>query len=412
MELGQVIAFLEKNHWTTIGSNDRFIFMQPPKELGFEKGYSISVPVKKDAYDYPDYLNRTIQIIGQIYEKAPEELFFDVGNYQEILKKDAIFLKLSSREVLFRNTLEISHIWSFLRDLNASYNSFIEVRFRQLFSELFNFDEKRIKKVIQQILNFGKLRLVDLEYQSFSFGVNADTIMGKEFINQEEIRQWRKQVVPEYNKTVIEGDYSSSDFINGIIEKFNEEEREKIYKPVINNFNKKEFSISITDRDFDPKNLRRIERIPNSTVHVILPPKPKEKEEYEIGLVQMVVPLDKSKSRITLKVKDIENDLFTKAFDEITLTIEELPLEDKEVHFAEPISYSLRLDKKSKLFIITFSEFDVEIQVGTIDKAKTGVLDTLREYYNRFTELSDTDYSDLEDEERALVDFFRYHLEG
>ena len=145
------------------------------------------------------------------------------------------------------------------------------------------------------MLELTRLRVVALEYHSFSIGVSADSFMGKSEIDIKDIQDWREVAVKSYKEDVIDINFDSRADVEKVLEKFNDEERRKIYDPLISSINNSsDYYISITDQNFTTK--RKLKRIPSQTVDIILPKEiKKEPEKKDIRFYKTIVAIDESK---------------------------------------------------------------------------------------------------------------------
>jgi len=337
-------------------------------------------------------------------QKSPEQLVFDPSNYMDILKKDAIYFKMESSEVLYKNTLEIEDIWQFLRNLTTSYSNYVKVKFHQKFANLFQDDPKRIDKALQKLMQYSKLRLVDLKFDSFAFGVSADTMMGNEKIDIPEISNWRKSLLSDFQKEVVEFDLKSKKAIENLTKNFSKEERRAIFEPIIKSINRDEFSISILDADFIAKN--SYSKIPQSTIQAIIPVEEKVIQSPKIEMMEIIVPVDKSKSKITIRTKEIENDLFAQPKNEFSKKVDYLATEDQRVTLKKAIEFKVKQDAESGEFLILFAPLNLEIRTADFGKIKEEFFKAMWthfEYYKRLVSKQRT----LTESEQAIVKFFK-----
>ena len=219
MKLETITDYLEDKKWQLNKIGEKYLFYVPPVELGFSADYFLPVPRRKKTDDFDRVLQETAAIISEIYNVNIEAIALGVTDYFDILKKDAIYFKLSSENVMFQKTLEINDVWNFLKNLTTSYTNYIKVELRNNFYTQLGADNNRVKKLQNKLIELTKLRVVALDYQSFSFGVAADTMMGRTEIEHKEVQRWREKLTRNFMADVVGVDYGSRNDVESILEK-------------------------------------------------------------------------------------------------------------------------------------------------------------------------------------------------
>lgn len=405
MQLEKIIKYLDKNGWKQIKSNEKFAFYNPPKDLGFPKDYTLPIPTKIEAPDFQKRVNETAQIISEIYGLSPSQLFYDVGDYKEMLKKDAIYFKLSSSEVLYSHTLELDHIWQFLKNLSLSFSNYVKIKFSKKFEKHFVQNEAKMNRAANKLLEYSQLRLVDLQFDSFCFGVSIDTMMGNQSIDIQEVIAWRKEIMATYKKEVIGIYYSSKEDIDFVLQTFTPEERKKIFEPYIKGINKHEYTLSLTDPAFQTK--RIYSRIPASTLKLLIPFEEKEQTPLPPKMMQILVPVDRSKSKITLKTEEIENNLFAQQVEEKTFQINKIEYKEQKIILKSPIDLTLKQDKDTGEFILIFPPLAYEKRGSDFRRIQDEFfkdLFTYVDYYGRLKQNRKNIHSEKELKVLAIFD--------
>jgi hypothetical protein len=403
-ELEKVIKFLKKENWEFVKPEGNSVLYRAPAKLGLGADYTLSFPVLLAADDFQKALRKAIKSLSKAYKIEAEKLFYDVGDYMEVLKKDALYFKLKSEEVLFRHTLEIEHIWQFLRNLSLSYSNFVKVKFRQEFSALYQDDPVRMKKSLSTLLAFSKLRLVDVAFESFSFGVSVDTQMGKEQMDKA-IIGFRKDLLQDFWQEVIAVNYSSAEDINAILEKYSEIERKAIFEPLIKSINKEEHSIVLTDSKFIPQYTHG--KIPKSTVKALIPVKEMDRDGVKVEMMQIIVPVDRSKSKITINTREIEDGIFSQSIEEHKTRVDSVRIDGEKIKLRKTIEFTIKQDKESGEFIVTFAPLDFELKVKEFQKIKSEFFAAFISNFNYYKYIVDRRKKIEEPSEKKLVKFFK-----
>jgi len=369
MELEKVINFLHKEGWEKTKTNGEFVFYKSPTDIGLSDNYTLPIPMltATNEADFPRRLNEAIDFLSEVYEVTPEKLFYEVGNYLEVLKGDALFFTLKSDEVRFSHTLELNHITQFLKNLSASYESYVKVKFRQQFGAFYNNDPFKIHKAVNKLLAVSKLRLVDLEFEGFSFGVSIDTQMGNEQLIKR-IREFRKTLLVTYKQEVVEVDFMSEKVIKELLQKFSTRERKAIYEPLIKSINQEAYSITLTNSKLTPQIDYR--KIPQSTIKRLIPSKAKTQIASKVKMMQIIVPVDKTKSKITIRTKEIEDDLFSQPIEEYKITVDTIEAGEEKIKLKEKVDFTVQQATDTGEFIVIFKPLAFELRVKDFSKIK------------------------------------------
>ncbi len=409
MELEKVINFLHKEGWEKAKTNGEFVFYKSPTHIGLSDNYTLPIPIltTTNEEDFPRRLNEAIDFLSEVYEVTPEKLFYEVGNYLEVLKGDALFFTLKSDEVLFSQTLALNDITQFLKNLSASYENYVKIKFQQQYGEFYNNDPFKIHKAVHKLLSFSKLRLVDLEFESFSFGVSIDTQMGNEQLIKG-MRKFRRELLTTYKKEVIEIDYMSEKAIKELLQKFSSLERKAIYEPLIKSINHEAYSILLTNSKFTPQIEYR--KIPQSTLKLLLPSKAKEQIASNVKMMQIIVPVDKTKSKITIRTKEIENDLFSQPIDKYKITVDTIETGEEKIKLKESIDFIIQQAANTGEFIVLFKPLAFELRVKDFGKIKDEFFTAFISNLNYYKHIIKRKEKITKASEKRLVKFFKLVL--
>lgn len=399
-----VINFLEKTGWSHQGSNEYYMYYKPPADMGFDEKYQLNVPIRFAATDYNESINFIASVVADIYESTPDQLFYDVTDYGSILKRDAVYFKLASKELrLNDHSVNTIHVITVLNNLIKSYENYIKISFRNLFSNKYR-DIKKTIRAANRLLEVSPLRIVDLEYQSFSFGVSVDTVMGKDAIAREDVSRWRDASLSQYSAEVLNADFYSREGIDHIKSRFTPEERKAIYEPIFKAINSNDYYLSLTDNEYRPK--RRLNQIPRSTEIEIIPPNTKIDESLrDINYYTVVVTVDRStnakKGAVTIPRKVLEDDLFTKPIESVE--IDYIVDNYKVIRFQQPLKVGLDSDQNGFL-LWNLEQFDLSVTAQSIAEARSELTSSILKYY-RLWKQGGSDFEQLEDYERAASFF-------
>lgn len=409
MELEKVVKFLQNEGWEKTKTNGEFVCYKSPTHIGLSDDYTLPIPIltTTNKEDFPRRLNEAIDFLAEVYEVTPEKLFYEVGNYLEVLKGDALFFTLKSEEVLFSHTLELNHITQFLKNLSTSYENYVKIKFQEELGQLYNNDPFRINKAVNKLLAFSKLRLVDLEFESFSFGVSVDTQMGNEQLTKE-MKGFRKTLLASYKKEVMEVDFIEETVVASVLQTFSANERKAIYEPFLKSINQEAYSIILTNSNFTPQIAYR--KIPKSTVKIIVPTKIKEQLAPNVQMMQIIVPVDKTKSKITIPTKEIDDDLFSQSIEEYKITVDTIEVGEEKIKLKEKIDFTIRQEAETGEFIVIFAPLAFELKVKDFSKIKDEFFAAFVSNLNYYKYLIKKREQLTKPSEKRLVKFFRLVL--
>ncbi len=401
MILDALIKFLNEKNWKMSSANSNFQFYSPPSDLGFDSSYFLPVPSKEDALDFDKAILLASNVISEIYQKDFTQLITDVEDYLGVLKKDAIYFKLSSEQTMFGNTLEISDIWKFLKNINSSYTNYLHIDFIKSFKNRYN--AEKLRSIANPVIEYSKLRLVDLEYKSFSIGISADSMMGNDKIPYKDVVEWRRQKMTSYKKEIINVNYNRRDEIDSLLEKYNEEERKKIFSPLIKSINTEGHRIYLTDQSFGIT--KELCKLPTSTVETILPKTEAGQEEPDIEMVQLITAIDRNKKSITIRTDELENDLFSKKTTEFNWQQDNILVDDKTIQFTQPIVYKVILDTNNGIFRASHEILPIDATSSTLKHMKSQIESQIVSLYERYLHIKYApSWSNKEAQE--LVEYF------
>jgi len=379
IEYKQVILFLQKNGWQNSGRNDRFEFFKPPIEMGFPEDYQLPVPIRFQAPDYSEYLKHTASVIANFYDKKPQEIF-DSVEYLDNLRDRAIYLKLSSTEVKFDHTLAFSEIGKFINNLTDSYLAYLEVKFKQLFSQsIFLSNQSKVKKVLNKLKEVNDLRLVDLQFKSFSFGVSTDVIHDNSVLSDSTVIVWRKQALSEFEADVLKADYYSKDGIEKIKAIFNEEERRMIYNPILKSLNSKTYKVNLTNSSY--VSYKSLRHVPMSTVTEIVPPADKENPLTDVKFYNVTIPVEKGKRKM-ISQEVIEGDLFAKQVDSFSL--EMITGTNRRLELVTPLK--VKPSSANSMYYLSLEGTDLEVVAEKYEEAKQLLISALWSLYDQYNQ--------------------------
>lgn len=231
-------------------------------------------------------------------------------SYLTSLRKKAVQIKVEEESTKFGGAVVVSNVIDFLQNLDNSFRYFAEINF---IKALQNVKPENVLKESRIFSKNAKLLAVDLNFRSFGISVVADEgIMDNYKDHSSEFKTMRKHLFSEFKEDVLHADYNDYDFQKKIETKYTEEERLKIYSPVLNSIANKSYKIAITTDQYTKK-INTFRPLNESAKKIFKPTinGSTQKEEPKIEYVNVLVPMEVGK--IGTKKINLENSLFNTA---------------------------------------------------------------------------------------------------
>lgn len=225
--------------------------------------------------------------------------------YLYSLRQSAFYLKFSTNSEKYGDTVglrELSKI--LLTNISSSFRSFVEIDFHKNFEKKIT-DNVKLKKILKSILPDTDLRMVDLNYGSFEIGLASDKLM-KSNIEDKDVKTWANNIGDNYKKIVLDETIDENE-LNDIIKNYTEEERNKIFTPIINIVNNPNYSLKIKDKKADKFNNLGITKKSVSEKLVVKKVVKELHTEKNLELIQVTTVIDKNSKKKTIS---LENTLF------------------------------------------------------------------------------------------------------
>ena len=306
------------------------------------------------------YAEIKAELIG-LKEKIEDSLVRELSandiveySYINVIKENAVNLKIEPKTDKYSKAVVVDYIVDFLKNIQTSYKNFAEILFRK------NFGEDEYPNYENALTSFRKdsnLLMVNLNYQSFGIGLVADTeIMNYKYDMSEKFVSFKKTLFDGFKNDVLFADLNSEKFHQQIAERFDDEERTKIYSTIINSLeSKSDYKISISDQDFKFK-VRELPTI-NKKAQSILKPKVVRANETESELV----------IKKTMELTDVDGNKRAKlqteylSYAEFSIDISDIDekQQDTRIYFSDP--YNIKIVFEGNRFSINDNFFQIYV---------------------------------------------------
>jgi len=227
--------------------------------------------------------------------------------------------------------------------------------------------------------------------------------MGNEQLIKE-MRGFRKGLLTAYKKEVVAVNFMEEKAVQEVIQKFSIAERKAIFEPLLKSINQEAYSIILTNSKFTPQITYRI--IPQSTVKLIIPAKVKEQVTANVKMMQIIVPVDKTKSKITIRTKEIENDLFSQPIEEYKITVDTIETGEEKIKLKEKVDFTIQQAKNTGEFLVIFKPLAFELKVKDFSKIKDEFFAAFMSNLNYYKHIIKRGEKITKPSEKRLVKFF------
>ncbi len=345
---------------------------EPTRSVLYRSAANLAFSLKKykDAYTlafeglsgnpYPEIkseLNGLLQNISNQFITVNQSPKYN-PDYLNSLRNKAVALKLEEKSDKYGGAIVVSHILDFLKNLQSSYQNFAEVHFRKVIPEGIDIDIDYLSNKFRSNCN---LLVPNVNFKSFGVSIVADNgVMDSFDFYTEEFRKMRSNLFLNFKEDVLLPEYNDSSFHQRMSEKYSEEERRKIFTPVINSTLKtKPYSVAVTNKNYTEK-VKVFQPLSNIAKGILKPEVEKISVKEDLKLVKKIEQNIGSKKQ-TISIENI-------TYYESQIDISNITLGDKTVFLN--IEHSILLTFENKYFTISDDFFKVFISADEYFEAK------------------------------------------
>jgi len=302
------------------------------------------------------------------------ELEYSNEFYQKNLEDSTYFLKIETINNDRKKLVTLNQLSNFVNLFLKSYTSYSEVEFKKNFTSRYG-DQSILDKTFNKIKKPTELIMTSAKAASFEIGLAIDkTMLGGE-ISDRELKRWGKNIFSNYRANVIEIDYENEEILEDINEKYDYDQRQKIYKPFFDLINNNETQVSFGEkRDI----LKPIKSVKKDKVERILP-RIETEETKGFEIVKYVVKQEIGKK--TTRLTD-ENTLFSEKETEDKVKFDPsdyMNLNEEIKKFLENIEFSIKMEGKMHTLFLTFKKLRIEVSDLDYKVAKVKLITRIME---------------------------------
>lgn len=272
----------------------------------------------------------------------------------------------------------MTSVISVLTNINESFQNFLEVEFfkNKEFVKAFNKNEK-VLEILKEDL---ELLLVDLKFGSFEASA-VPNITSKPFMFNDTLQNWKKNTFIDYKENILNGDFEDSTFLKNVINKYSENERSQIFKPLFSTISQN-YKLNLIG-----SNSKKVFRQPSKEFYDFYVPKTtkiKEPKSSDYKTVQFYARIRKNEDGFNLSKKNIKQVYY---FEE--LEHETYPFKPNSIVF-ETTAYTLykrldcKVDFEDDLYVIQNTDFDITVWGQSREEVEYSFAFTFHSLYQNF----------------------------
>jgi hypothetical protein len=263
---------------------------------------------------------------------------------------------------------KLNTILKVLSEFNKSYYNYLEVEF--LKKDKFRSYYEKNNKVLDTLKEDLDLLAVDVKFSSFQISVAPNIISPQISMFNEEVGVWKKETFDNYKENIVKGDFQDISYINKILSRYDDLERNKIFHPLFSIMsNSKEYKVNILNND-------------GAVEKVLLPPD-KEKLLIYIPKIKLASSIAEEKTVMAyMKVKQTEGTVDIKKNNIKKILYQEVvehdiyPFRPETIVFDNKIillqnKLNCDIEFSDNSYYIIYEPFNISVWGDTRDEAET-----------------------------------------
>ena len=282
------------------------------------------------------------------------------------LRKNSFYLKFSTNNKKYGDTIGFRELTNvMLKNVSQSYKNFVEIDFEKKFDKIIPIDSER-NSILRKVIDDTDLRMVDLKYGSFEIGLSVDTLM-KTNIDFKEIKEWTNNVGYAFKKIVLDDEIDQNE-LDAILNDYTEEERNKIFEPIVKIVDNPDYDLKIRDsKEKKYHNLGIKKKDISSKIITKNKIVQEPISEKDLELINVTTIRDKNSNKKTI---NLEHTLFSTVKEtEYKLTYQDFQKYGYTGNVDKSIEIKLRIENKGNQ-IILLADYDNQIIDTNIDNDK------------------------------------------
>lgn len=316
-------------------------------------------------------------------------------NYLQILRDNAINIRLKPSLPKYADAVFIEDIVSVLKTVKTSFDNFIRVNFLQTFG-IEKYGDKT-NYAISKLRNDFPLLYVNSKFKSFGASLSTDAIVVTKEKYEKDVIEWRKSLFDEFKNDVIYIDYSLDKNLKYLQNKYSDDERNLIYSGYLDIFNdSKNYNVTFTDSEYEEV-IKVGSSIPKDKKEQLLK-KTLNTKESEKTLVRTFGMQSKGQKQIK-KSDIIVSEELTNA--EFSYRTSHLIYQKDSLDLKKELVLTIKYENRE--FSINYPPFEIEVISNTHDGV---LLEFSKECYNKYRLLTSLSEPERTHETERLLNNF------
>lgn len=280
------------------------------------------------------------------------------NEYLKIMRENGIHFSLKSTNPKYSKAVKMGEAGKFLIEIAESTFEYAKADFFNKYKDDFT-DVDKLNKTVNSLKKAIEPLIFDTHFNSFDVLINIDSVMSYEG-ESNKYKTWRKSLIDNYHKDIINIDYTSDKALESISKKFPDENlRKKIIKPIIDILVKTDYRFETKKRN---ENKQTHKPISKKRYKELIPSQidPNESTEKK-KILNVIVEMTEKDGVLIFNKKDFpKNVLFQKEEPEVELSINYASWSNTEVIFKEPLKYKYSIDEDNLNHILC-NDFDIDL---------------------------------------------------
>ena len=316
----------------------------------------------------------------------------EAPHYIQQLRDFALTMIISPKRPTHLTAVHVDNVIEVLRKVKESFLNYLEINFRKRFEGT---NIKNLDRLLSDLRIEASPILVNVGYSSFAASISSDLVVMTTQYSQE-INVWKRSLFARYQNEVFGAEtYESEGVASGMAQSYNPEERNKIFKPVVDLFkDSNKYTIALTGPNFTQK--KKVYKPVSMTVKRILIPELPQEEGKNKDLFQIWGMGDAESNRTKLEVfskQVMESASFSRLFPDITF--------DKfTIYLKEALNLTIRYEKP-----VFFTDFD-PLRISLSNDDYMGLVNAFQQQFiDKYFELNNLLNESLSEDEISQKEY-------
>lgn len=245
-----------------------------------------------------------------------------------------------------------------LSDIIESYENYIEVEFlkKEDFKKIFDSNSKVLETIKEDL----SLLFIDLNIGSFEAALAPNLLELQPPFFSNEILEWKRETFEDYKGTVIQGDYEDPTYLQNIAHRYNEVERNKIFKPLFASLGDgKDYKVNL--KDINRNIIRTIVPPDKSKVFYIPAQTPEKRDVSQYSTVQVFAKIKKEGDQFNIIKQNIKEVYLIEEMDHDTYPFKHGLIQFEDTVFVLNKQLECTVEFENGMYIIHCDELDITV---------------------------------------------------